>query len=79
MNLFQEMALLQDSGHAKTPPNRSGFAPVTIQTTGKRRLFLSDVQPLILEVEVARDAVPNVIADDAAPAQLEDRFALGGE
>jgi plastocyanin len=36
----------------------------------------SDVGPLVLQVDVARDAIPHVVADDAGAAEVEDRLPL---
>ena len=43
------------------------------------RMRWLDVEPLILEVEVAGDPDPDVVADRACAAELEQRFPLGVE
>ena len=38
-----------------------------------------DVEPLILEIEVAGDPDPDVVADDAGATEIENGFPLGVE
>ena len=57
----------------KEPPHAMMMRPVARLETG------SDVEPLILEIEIAGDAKPDVVADHAGAPQVEHGRTLGVE
>jgi len=58
---------------------RADVVAARVVDVADEALHRSDVEALIFEVEVAANADPNLVGDDACPPELHERVALGIE